>query len=133
MPNKNLVSHKNKIDSLIDRIDKYSKTDFNIELLSDLSKYACIQVSGYFEKAIFYMLYDYSTRHSDKKIQSFTFNRLKIVKHPKYNEIKGSINSLIKERNHIAHGEDSSISLSRLIQYYRNAQILIIFIDSLLS
>lgn len=156
MQNNEIKAHKNKIDSLIRRIEKYSKTDFDLEIMSDLSKYACIQVSGYFDKSIFYLLLKYAEKHSNKELQKFVYEKLKrfsnassgkienlfksyskcwtqsIVSHPRYNELKGSINSLVRERNLIAHGEDSTISLARVKQYYQHAEILLVYIDSIM-
>jgi len=156
MQNNEIKSHKNKIDSLIRRIEKYSKTDFDLEIMSDMSKYTCIQVSGYFDKSIIYLLLKYSEKHANKELQKFVYEKLKrfsnassvkiesllnsyskcwgksIVSHPRYNELKGSINSLVRERNLIAHGEDSTISLARVKQYYQHAEVLLDYISSII-
>ena len=76
MPSKELVSHKNKIDALLTRIDNYAKSDADPDLQGDLTRYACVQVSGYLEKAMLYILYEYSKKNSDPRMQKFTYSRL---------------------------------------------------------
>lgn len=132
---------KLRIDSLITRIKRLKGTAVDIEIQSDLSKYLCILLSGYFEKSITDIINSYAEKFSpqiERCIQTefkWTTNikmarLLEILdkfssewksileKDPSYNDYKDTLDSIVNNRNNIAHAQGSSVTLAQLEYYY---------------
>jgi hypothetical protein len=147
MTNSDLARIENKINQnmlKIKAIQQSRKAD--LELTSDLTKYACVLVSGYFEKSLYFILVSHCrVRVSSsllryislsfigitnltmgktlKTINKFDNNWENNIKaNPRYLEYKAALDTLVSQRNRIAHGEDSQISLSILEGYFNSCK-----------
>ena len=134
-----------RIDELIKRIKNLSKSNRNGELddtIADLSKYLCILLSGYFEKILVHKIVLFSTKKSSPEIQkfiteecrhltNFTIGKLEdflrkfktswiddLKKWDNYDTFSNTLGTIYKNRNNIAHGENSTVSMKTLEESY---------------
>lgn len=146
-----------EIDRLERKINSYfgkvkilqKKTDTDLEVVSDLTKYLCIIVSGYYEKSFYYILVNHCNTKSAGNISryiSITLSRVtnlsmvktvkimekfdvgwrdKITGNQRYDEYKAALDTLVSQRNRIAHGEESNISIAMLEAYYNSCHDLL--------
>jgi hypothetical protein len=130
---------KKRLDNVFARVPLGSG---DIELQSDLARYLCILVSGFFENAIVSLILDYVQRRSAPEVASFVESELEYWTNPNTTKIcvllgsfnadwqkraddyliderKASVNSLLALRHKIAHGESVGTSLSQVREYYQ--------------
>ncbi|ORC30660.1 hypothetical protein B4O97_17900 [Marispirochaeta aestuarii] len=147
---KEIDSRQRRIDNLFKKVTVILKGDsYDIELIAEFTKYLCVLVSGHLEKSIYMCLLAYSSNHGsievrnyiDSNLKNFTnartgkieslleqFNRewkSNLVEMRDYEEIKGSVNSLITVRHAIAHGNTIDLSMVSLTKYYDDTKKLI--------
>lgn len=124
------------------------------EMKSHLAKYICILCSGFIENAIHNIYIDYVQKEikNDNIISYFnkSINRINTPLSDKLKEIaksfnidweiemkaflhaeerSTSLNYIIRERNNIAHGKDSDITLIRIREYHIKTLEIIGFIE----
>ncbi len=158
MVNKNISDIKNRIDNLIEKIKIFHPQDVDIEMISHFTKYVCVLISGMIEKSIQQILFKYSTaKTGDTNLQSFVLKKLKRFQNARsdkieqlfqdfnsewklkltsirdYSRLKGSLNSIISNRNKIAHGENINLTLNNLKQYYSDTVKIIKNIDKIIN
>lgn len=129
-----------RIKNLLNRIELLEKEDEYEEIISDLSRYLCLLISGYFEKVFKFYLLDYVSKNSNKQIEHYFSNKIKRINNfnmdmvrdtlknfdenwdkeikeiPKFSEYKESMDYIYTNRNKIAHGDDTTV-------VYRDLQI----------
>lgn len=152
--NQHYLERKNHIDHLfkiVDTVQADEKTDNEIK--SCLAKYLCIVVSGFIETSIQDIYSEYTKKRAQPNVTNFVSRKLTGFQSPKIGnilnlsggfckswaselevlikneEIGDSINSLVDNRNHIAHGIDIGITYSRIKGYYSNSIKLLKIID----
>lgn len=126
-----------RLDSAFERARKVQDD----EIRSDLARYLCILVSGWFEKAVVELLLEFSRRSSPPQLVSYlevTLRRLTNVRKERLLDVLGTfdvrwrdeyekfvidereaaLNSVVALRNDIAHGGVASISFASISQYY---------------
>ena len=141
---------KTKVDNLFNQIDRLGHSSSpDLEAVSSLTKYACVRVAGLIERSLNLTLAEYANQKGHPNLANFVSSQLRSFMNPKagkvedllrsfntnwcdnlqshvdYEQLKGSLNSLMTERHAIAHGQDSTITVSRLKQYYKDALILL--------
>ncbi len=132
---------KERLDSLFTKTANFSD---DLELQAHWAKYLCILVSGFIESSIRGIFYNYAKSKSNISVSKFVENNLKLFYNPKMEkilhltskfnlewerelrestkgELKDSIDSIVANRNQIAHGENVNISFSLMRGYYNNA------------
>ena len=130
---------RKRLDATFARIPS-SATD--VELQSDLAKYLCVLVCGFFENSIVALLLAYVERRSAPEVAVFVSRQLDRWTNPNAEKIstlfgsfnadwrlaleaylvderKESINSLVALRHKIAHGESVGTSLSQVKAHYK--------------
>lgn len=126
-----------QIEELIDIITNLSKDiESNDEIVSDLCRYLCVLISGYFEKTFIHILLkNYIKRRVPDSIYKFinsklkgstNFNKSKVEELLKsfdskwvdqlkswdnYDSFGDVIGSIYSNRNKIAHGENTTVSI----------------------
>lgn len=113
------------------------------ELKAYLAKFLCIRASGFIETSLKNLIIDFSQGSSPKPIQKFVLQKLKNVTNLNYDRLasvlnsfnsewamqfketisdeqKSALNSVISNRNNIAHGENDNISYELMKNYYKN-------------
>lgn len=134
-----------RIDELFSRINTLRKSDINGSLddtVSDLNKYLCILISGYFEKVLVNQIVTYSAKRTPPEIQNFIYDQLRQTTNIKKDKLEkilkgfttvwidelknwsdydvfcASLGTIYVNRNKIAHGESTSISIQTLQTSY---------------
>lgn len=139
MIEKELTQIKTKLDSVFKLVENIDDD----ELKSHYSRYLCILVSGYIENYLKALLKDYSKKCSSPSIQNYIssqFQNITNLKDSKLQDILGSfstdwkqryldlltteqkdaVDSVVTNRNHIAHGKSVGITLGRINDYYKD-------------
>ncbi len=132
----------------LDELFKAASSLPDVEMQSHWSRYLCVLVSGFLENSIELCLSEYSKRHSDIAVSNFVNAELRDFQNPKMGKIldllgsfsqqwrtqieqatqgqlSDSVNSIVGNRNKIAHGESVSLSMSGLTAYYKDAAAVI--------
>lgn len=136
------LSQRNRIDRLI-RLAKNS--DIDDELSSELAKHFTVLISGYLEKAITSILSYFTERKSSPQVSAYAFSQLKRFQNPKketvlqligsfsidwrkevddflVEEIGDTLESISNNRNAIAHGVSTSVSMLRVEKWWKNSK-----------
>lgn len=133
-----------RIINLFKRIEILSKErERDDETISDLSRLLCILISGLLEKTIVEYIKNYSTCRSCEEIQNYISKQLvgttnlridkierllgsfnsewetQIKGFSKYDDYAASINYIIGNRNTIAHGGSSGVTVKDLDSNYK--------------
>lgn len=123
-----------------------------------LTKYAIIRACGTIETAFKSIVADYCSYRSKKQVKAFLDSRvrensanptyenickllkyfdtdwnngfkIKINTHPRKDNMKTSLQSLVNVRNEFAHGGNPTISISDLMQYFSDSKDVIEILD----
>jgi hypothetical protein len=143
-----VVRQKKKLDELFGQIKSGPEEP---EARSHWTKYLCILVSGFIESSIRSIYGQYASSKASPKVANFVGSRLKSFQNPRMDKIldlsgafsaewrdeldkapdeaKSAVNSIVANRNRIAHGEDVSLTYGMMCDYYRGALKLIDIID----
>lgn len=150
--------YKNTINELLEQYDAATE-DESPELQSHHAKYLAVLVSGYLEQAIKELMLGYASNLSNESILRYITNTWPSSKNMRtgaINEIlghfnqswserftdwlnqddsrKNDINSIVKWRNSIAHGEESNttgVTLNSVSQKFGTATELVSFIEAI--
>ncbi len=139
-----LESQERKLDDLYQQISKVQDD----EIKAHMSKYFCVKMSGYLENTIKILVANYSEKSSPQAISAYVQNSLKTTTNlsedklinllkkfnddwavsftEKINEQQiESLNSIISNRNSIAHGQQDNISYQIISQYFSDIKQII--------
>lgn len=146
---------RKQLDELYVRADPRSIDD--PELASDLARYLCVRVAGFFEQATGLILRDHCEKGSWGATQSFALSWLERMPNLRpdafatligkfdsalAHEAKellgteerwGTLNALIGIRNDIAHGKNQGISREQAWSYYEVVTFMVDWLDSKLA
>lgn len=129
-------------------------TEGELELQGRWAEYLCVLVSGYLETSIKSIIADYATKKSDARVARFVRARLADFQNPKMQKIldlissldqdwghdleavaqeklKDTIDTIVANRNHIAHGKMTNISLKQVSDLYEDAKKLVVLVQDL--
>lgn len=143
------TEQRKKLDALFEDIRKFKCDE---EISSILSKHLCILVSGYIENSIRDIIYDYTKNKSNENVANFVEAKLKRLGNPKIEpilqlvgsfnsqwrdsieqqldeELKDAVNSIVRNRNQIAHGVDVGITFGQIYAYYEKSNEVIKIIE----
>lgn len=132
-----------EIDSLFEAAESVQP-----ELQASLARYACVLASSYLEAAFRELIVTYTQKRSDRSVRRFVESTLATFRDPNMEKVlqlvgrfdpefrrsleeqsagqlKDSINSISANRNSIAHGRRSGISLGQVRSYFTDAQHLV--------
>ncbi len=143
MSDKEILRYKRQLNDLFDKV---STLESDLEMQSHWARYLCIRVSGFLEVAVSTIYKNYAKdkaapfvfNYIDKQLSGFQNPNMEKILNitrafsadwakeielelSKNSEIKDSIDSIVKNRNKIAHGENVGITYSRMKVYYENA------------
>lgn len=143
--NPKLIQEKNEIDSLFGQIIGFSGDPY---VKSLLTYYCCVRVSGFVENCVRIILASYSTPRTQDHVRTFVEGKLDRFPNPTFDQIckaiadfndqwnhdfktriptavRESLRSINVNRNQIAHGGTSTITIGQLQGYYHDAIFLI--------
>ena len=138
--NLDTLRYKQRLDSLF---KKYEDLPDDYELKAHWSRYLCVLVSGFIEIAVRETYSEYSKKQASTNVSNFVAGNLSRFRNPKMGRIleitgqfsedwrlglegltegeqKDAVDSVVDNRNRIAHGENVGLSYSILKEYYRN-------------
>ena len=141
MSNVEIHRHQQRLDALFERVPRPPD---DMELQSEWAKYLCVLVSGFLEKSVHTLYGAYSRAKAAPYVANFVDNKLQVFRNPKMEkildiarafspeweaalrdgtegELKDAVDSIVANRNRIAHGEYSGITYATIQQYYRSA------------
>ena len=145
MRNPKLLDEKKHIDDLFNQVNSYSGDPY---IKSLLTYYLCMRISGFLENCVRIIFQDYSIPRTKENVQTFVTNKLKKFPNPTWSAIIdlaleynkqwvdnlkkavkfqqiSSLESINVNRNAIAHGGSSSITIVDLSKYYADIVLLI--------
>jgi hypothetical protein len=143
--NKLLVSRQKVIEDLFVEVRAFVGDPL---IRAYLTYYLCIRVSGFIEDCVRTIFSDYVDTNSKNSVKTFAIGKLKKFPNPTWSAIlslvkdfdsnwaeqlklridpswSDGIDSIVSNRNTIAHGGSSSITLNELDGYYRKALLAI--------
>ena len=129
---------KQNLDILFDKA-KLLPSDF--EILAHFAKYLCVLTCGLLETAVHDIYRDYARKRTNPEIanyvsaqlgrfqsplmeniitltQQFSENWATTLQNATNGELKDAVNSIVKNRHRIAHGESCHITIERVKRYY---------------
>lgn len=115
------------------------------EVRSDLSRYLCVLISGWFENSLAELLLEFSRRNAAVPVQNyltFSLERLTNVNKERLLQTLGAfdqrwreefdqyivdkreaaLSTIIALRNDVAHGGGATVSYARVVGYYRSIE-----------
>ena len=149
MSNEIKQSFEKRISQSISQIHELQKEDDADEIIANLSKYLCILISGYTEKVFINSLVQYFSIRRVPKIAKFVANTHKhttnltmkkileilnsfdkewedkLKSSTSFDEYNAAVSSIYENRNKIAHGEVTTVTVSRLENWYKNIKDMI--------
>lgn len=147
-----LEVQERKLNDLLEKIKVVSDD----EIKAHLSRYFCIKISGYLENVIKILIVHYSDGSSPKEVSNYLQQDVKNITNLSGEKIDRiltkfskdwsskfaervseqqieSLNSIISNRNNIAHGQQDNISLSVMIQYYEDLKGIVIILKDIIK
>jgi len=143
------MTGRSEVNRLKQRLDNTFKRVKGIgqdtELQADFSKYLCVLVSGYLEKAVFALVVDHARKTGAPSLQRFVHQRTKnftnansqklinllgdfdqtwriSLKGFLVDDLKDAVDSVVNLRNIIAHGESVGVTYQTAADYYLRVQ-----------
>lgn len=136
-----LEVEEKKLDTLLENISKV----VDDEIKAHLSKYFCIKVAGYLENVLKSLIANYTDGTCPRPLNAFVNNNVKSITNLSEEKLclflkkfddswetnfinkvskreLESLNSIISNRNSIAHGQQDNISYSYVKQYYEDVK-----------
>ena len=147
---------KEKFDS-IQRNIKIAEEVNDQKLASMLSSYLVVSISGTYEDCIEYLFIQRSGKNNDKEIQNFVKTLIDLhFRNPNYENIKKmvkaldskyetilrdkiadknieGINSIVTNKNNVAHGKVSNATIRDIKNYHENALKIFKVLEEILS
>ena len=149
MPVLSVTRRESQLDDLFDRIGEIA----DISLQAEFCRYLCVRVSGYIEQSIEDILFEHARHRSGPTVVRYvgrTVDRTNLkaerlletvgrfdgdlrkeLERYMAGERKAALDSIMDHRNHVAHGEMTSISYYNLRRYYDNVKAIVKYVDEL--
>lgn len=150
MRNREANQHKDRLDDLFKQVSEVS----DINLQGHWARYLCVLVSGFIEVSIRAILTEYAKSRADTSVANYVIRDLHRFRNPNMErilqtlgafnpawsdnvrarteaeyELKAAIDTIIANRNGIAHGENVGITYTTIRNHYRNAVSVIEIIE----
>jgi thiamine biosynthesis protein ThiC len=143
----------------IENLNAKARTDAvscDAEIQAHIARFLCVLTSGLIEQILILSLDDMAKRHSHPRVAKYVSSHLSRVNNAKFEdimvllgrfdpdwrkyfeqstepEVKAAIDSIVNNRNQIAHGGQVSISIVRFDEYYRALKPFILELDQFIS
>jgi len=143
----------------IDNLEAKAKSDpirSDPELQSQLARFLCVLTSGLVEQAVIHTLSAYSQKRSHANVAKYVSAHVARLRNAKFEDVlillshfspewrdhfetntspdvKDAVDSIVNNRNQIAHGGQTGISLVTFMGYYKRVKSFIAELDSFIS
>lgn len=147
------VRYKQRLDNLFGQISVFSG---NPELQSQWARYLCVLVSGFLEISICAIYGEFARRTASPYVANFVKYELGSFQNPKMGkildltrafnpqwanqleaategELKDAVDSVVANKNQIAHGRDVGITYARIKGYYEDVIQVVNLIEGMCS
>lgn len=137
-----LKIYEKQLDSLFKEVSLIQEGEIN---KAHLTRYLCVRTSGYLENVVRILIAHFCDGTSPKPINNYIIKRTKYLTNLDYKKLKSllgefdpdwslefdkkiteqqksSINSVISNRNNIAHGNQDSITYRDMTSYYKDVK-----------
>ena len=155
MSSRSLVAaQRNRLDAAFARV--YNLPENQLEVRADFARYLCILVSGFVESVVSDIATDHCRNRSAPTVMSFVESRLRrpvnlnaeqllqfvgAFNRDWRNELdrfiagerKDALDSVVANRNNIAHGESVNLTYVRIRDYYRYICEIVEFLEELFN
>ena len=141
MKNIEVVTYKNRLDYLIKIIDSFP---FDPEIRAHWARYLCVLASGFLESSTRAILREYTNRSASYYVVNYVESKLKYFQNAKMHDIidltrefnpqwaitiessvtdeqRDAVDSIVNNKNQIAHGQNVGISFVTMKTYYDRA------------
>jgi|ERR1035438_1592953 hypothetical protein len=142
------VKEKKKLDQVFkdtgELLKEINRHSIDLEMQSHLAKYLCVLVSAFLEKSVRAILHDYVRNRSAPVVSKYVEGQLQLFYNPKTNrilelagafdpawrtsleaaiedEIRDALDTIVENKNRVAHGRDSQITFVAISAYYESA------------
>jgi len=135
---KRLEILEKNLENLYSEVSLLNEGDIN---KAHLSRYLCVRTSGYLESVIRHLIVNFCDGTSPQQIENYLTTRTKYITNLEYSKIikllsefsldwktefenrvtdeqRSSLNSVVSNRNNIAHGNSDSITYRNMKDYY---------------
>lgn len=142
-----------RLDSLIAGVDS-TRPEPDPELIAHWTRYLCVLASGLIEVSIREAFSEYAKTKAETRVGSYVERQLDRFQNPKMSkildlagafdpvwarelrdktagEMNDAVDSIVNNRNRIAHGDNVGLSLYQLQAYYRSACRMLDMIETL--
>jgi hypothetical protein len=144
------LDRKREIERLFDAYDRFPADQ--ADLRRHWIQYLVVRIAGFLETSVSFIYNEYAADKASRRIRSFVSYRLekpgnlrmdrvaKLVKefgddwyselteHADIDQIEAAVNSIVSNRNNVAHGEDISVGIVQLRSYFDWAVALLDFL-----
>lgn len=154
MTTRYLVSQRNRLDAAFARVSNLPVDQF--EIRADFARYLCILVSGFLESVASDIAIDHcrgrsaptvvryvdsqlrrpGTLNSERLLQfvgAFSLDWRVALEEFIAGERKEALDSVVANRNNIAHGESVNLTFARISDYYRYICEVVDFLESMFA
>lgn len=146
-----LEQQEKKLDSLFLMCQKIE----DVEQQAVMAKFLCVRASGFVESSFRHLISEYTDGTSPRQIQSYVNKKTKYVTNLNFEKIlellatfdndwkesfvlavsdeqKSALNTIVSNRNNIAHGENDSISYVLMTNYYERIKEVVDLLKSII-
>jgi hypothetical protein len=150
-----IVGAQQRIDSLEKKASTPPVTA-DLELQAQIARFLCVLSSGFIEQAVIITLENYARLKSSPRIAEYVSSQLSRLQNAKFEdllvllgrfdrewrehiettttpEVKAAIDSIVNNRNQIAHGRQVNISLGTFSQYYQHLKAFLADLDHFIT
>jgi hypothetical protein len=150
-----IVGAQQRIDNLESKA-KSEPVNLDAELQSQLARFLCVLSSGLIEQAVIATLASYSEGRSHPNVARYVGGNVAKLRNAKWedvlvmlghfnpawrdhfetntpDEVKDAIDSIVNNRNQIAHGAQTNISLVTFMEYYKRVKAFIADLDTFVT
>lgn len=150
MKNIEAVRYKQRLDHLFKQVSAFSG---DIELQSHWARYLCILVSGFLETSVQAIYSQYAKERAAENVANYVTSRLRRFTNPNMEdiltlaamfnqewrdclevategELKEAVDSIVANRNQIAHGANVGITYVVIKRYYQSVVKVVDLIES---
>ena len=149
-----ILDRQAKLQDLFDEVDTLHRSgSIDTDVFVQLTWYLCVRTSGFLEHSLQIILLEYvQSKTSDLPTQNFVEKNLKFV-NADYNDIlstvrrfnenwrislrqnnvqrfRSMLKNLAENRDHIAHGRDSNITIQELQSYFTQIKDLVLLLHN---
>jgi HEPN superfamily RiboL-PSP-like protein len=148
MPGYTVASHRQRIEATFDRAAAVT----DLQTQADLARYLCVLTSGFLEQAIRHLYGQHANRSASPRVFRYVERRLEFFQNPNsqklialagdfdqawrtdledflIDERRDHVDSVVANKNQIAHGENVGITYMRANDYFESVVEVVEFID----